>query len=335
MTQIGAGIIGLGVGEQHIAGYRQPPTCDVVSLCDLSETRLKCVASRHPQCRQTTCWQDLLQDPQVHVVSIASYDDVHGPQTVAALEAGKHTFVEKPLCRSAAELAAIRTALASRTDLHLASNLVLRSAPVYRRLRSAILQDELGEIYAMDGEYLYGRLEKITAGWRSGVAGYSVMQGGGIHLADLMLWLTGQRPSAVRAIGNRICTRAAAFRENDYVTATFQFASGMIARITANFGCVHPHQHVLRVFGTKATFLLDDQGPRLITSRQSSVSPQRLDEATLPSSKAALIPKFLSSIIGGSDREQQAQQEFDTITVCLAADRSLREETTIGITYDE
>src|SRR5437879_8574199 len=111
------------------------------------------------------------------------------------------------------------------------------------------------------------------------------MQGGGVHLVDLMLWLTGQRPRSVTAVGNRICTEGTAFHYHDYVSATFTFASGLVGRITANFGCVHRHQHVLRVFGTKGTFIYDDMGPRLYNSRDLAVPATNVDIAAAPASQ--------------------------------------------------
>ena len=50
-----------------------------------------------------------------------------------------------------------------------------------------------GRIYAFEGDYLYGRMFKITNGWRRNIPDYSVMTGGGIHLIDLFLWLTGEK----------------------------------------------------------------------------------------------------------------------------------------------
>jgi len=200
-------------------------------------------------------------------------------------------------------------------------NLVLRGAPLYQWLRQAIAAGELGEIYAIDGDYLYGRLHKITDGWRSQVADYSVMQGGGVHLVDLMLWLTGQRPVSATAAGNRIATSGTAFRGLDFMAATFQFDSGLVGRVTANFGCVHPHQHVLRVFGTRATFLHDDRGARLHSSRDPLAAVRSIDLAALPPSKGVLIPDFVASILDGASAGA-AQQEFDLISVCLAADRA-------------
>jgi len=333
MNTLGAGIIGLGIGEQHIAGYRRPPACDVAVLCDFSEEKLRCVAKKYPKCRRTTRWEELLDDDHVNVVSIASFDDAHFEQTVASLKAGMHCFVEKPLCRSIDELLTIKETIRDSGDLQLASNLVLRAAPVYRWLRAAIQNDELGEVYAFDGDYLFGRIHKITGSWRKDIDNYSVMQGGAIHLIDLMLWLTDQKPETVTTQGNRVCTRGTEFRQHDFVSATYSFESGLIGRITANFGCVHPHQHVVRVFGTKATFLYDDQGPRLQNSRDPAKPARHLDLPTLPTNKSDLIPDFIDGIINATDRDVGIQKEFDTISVCLAADEALDKNEAKGITY--
>ena len=112
-----AGIIGLGVGEGHIGGYERDPRCRVVALCDIDEQRLAAVGARHPGRRLATDPRSILDDPEIDVVSIASYDDVHHAQVLAALAAGKHVFVEKPLCVHDQEFAEICDALRRAPEL--------------------------------------------------------------------------------------------------------------------------------------------------------------------------------------------------------------------------
>ncbi len=64
----------------------------------------------------------------------------------------------------------------------------------------------------MEGDYDYGRLWKITEGWRGDLESYSVTLGGTVHLVDLLLWLTGDRAVRVSATGNRIVTEGTKFR---------------------------------------------------------------------------------------------------------------------------
>jgi predicted dehydrogenase len=317
---IQAAVVGMGVGEQHARAIARSSHARIAWLYDLETPRAERVAQELGQGKVATDYQILVDDPQVDVILVASYDDQHAAQVLAAFAAGKHVFCEKPLCRSHDELVRIEKARGSR---HLQCNLILRAAPLYRWLRDAIAAGELGEIYAFDGDYLYGRLHKITEGWRGEVEDYSVIQGGGVHLIDLMMWVLGEHPVRVSAVGNRIVTRDTAFRYHDFVAATYELPSGVIGRITANFGSVHKHQHVVRVFGTKATFIHDDTGARLYTQRDPGGPAQILDLAPVAATKGDLIPHFLDDLVAGRDPAPAARHEYAVISACLAADRAL------------
>lgn len=315
------GVVGLGVGEQHARAFHAHPACRLKSLYDLDVERAMQLAAKLG-CAIAPDFQSMLD--QIDIVVIASFDDAHYDQVMAALSAEKHVFVEKPVCRTTDELRAIKRVWKSAAGrLKLRSNLILRAAPLYLWLKDQIAANELGQLYAFDGDYLYGRLHKITEGWRGTVSDYSVMEGGGIHLADLMLWLTGERPATVTATGNRVCTQNTAFIYNDFSAATFEFPSGMIGRVTANYGCVHRHHHVMRIFGTAATFICDDQGPRWHKSRDPAVAEDRIQQAPLPANKGDLIPDFVAAILGNTNDEAETQSYFDGISVCIAADRAV------------
>lgn len=317
-------VIGLGVGEQHARAYAQLPGCSLKWVHDHDGQRAERVIRETGQGRAAASLEQILADPDTDVVSIASYDGDHAAQVIACLQAGKHVFCEKPLCRTAEELAAIERAWRG-SGRALATNLVLRAAPLYRWLRAQIARGELGEIYAVDGDYLYGRLSKITDGWRSEDPAYSVMLGGGIHLVDLMLLVVGERPRAVTAAGSSLVTRHTRFRHHDFLAATYTFPGGAIGRITANFGCVHRHHHVLRVFGTRATFLYDDRGPRWHSSRDPELSAVPVEHAALPASKGDLIPEFVAQIRAGAPVPETTEHELAVVAACIGADRAAAE----------
>jgi predicted dehydrogenase len=338
--QLGVAVIGLGIGEQHARMYATLPSCKVKLLVDLDSSRAESLAGAFPGSAVASDLGEAIVRDDIDVVSIASFDDAHFEQVMRALSAGKHVFVEKPLCRTPGELMQVRAALNANPSLHLASNLVLRGAELYRWLRDEIASGAFGDIYAFDGDYLYGRLHKITEGWRGDTENYSVMLGGGIHMIDLMLWLTGQRPLSVQAVGNRLCTRDTGFQYDDFTAATMTFASGMIGRITANFGCVHRHQHVVRIFGTRQTFILDDAGPRLMVSRDPvrpdlAVAPvQRIELATKPAHKGALIPTFIDGIVlQKSPRTADLDATLDAIAVAVACDEAVSSSSPVQIKY--
>lgn len=325
--------MGLGVGEQHAKGYARLANCELRMLYDLDANKAQLVA-RELGAVAAENFEQILDDPRIDVVSIASFDDAHSDQVLAGLSVGKHLFVEKPLCNTLEELRAIKRAWRKHEGrVKMSSNLVLRAAPVYIWLKEEIEAGEFGEIYAFDGDYLGGRLWKITNGWRRDAKNYSAMKGGGVHLIDLMVWLTGQRPSGVFTRGNGICTRDTEFRGNDFMASTFQFASGLVGRITANLGCVHKHHHVVRIFGTKATFVYDDSGPRIYSScnPDAEATPIALD--TLPRNKADLLPSFVDAVLEDRDLEVHTQQIFDVVSICAACDGALKLNSQVEIEY--
>lgn len=331
--ELTVGVAGLGVGEQHAITFSKDPRCRLAWLCDISQEKIDDVSHRVTASRTTTSLNDLIADEGLRAVSLATLDHQHYAQVLSALEQGKHVFVEKPLCRTSAEVTALHSAWLAAGKPHLASNLVLRAAELYTWLKRSIAAGEFGEIYAFDGDYLYGRVHKITEGWRRDVPDYSVMEGGGVHLIDLMVMLLGERPDSAETVGTNRATRDTAFPYDDFMTTTFRFASGIVGRITANFACVHPHHHVIRIFGTKATFLYDDQGPRLFTSRAEDTPAEKLDLAPLPDHKGVLIPDFVSAIASGRDATDTALREFNLIKICAAADQSHAEDRRIEIEY--
>ena len=212
-------IIGAGwMAAYHVAGFRAGGA-EVVAIVDKVPAAATAASQKYGVDKTFAEPKELFAAiKDLDAVSIITPNVFHHPLVMEALAAGKHVFCEKPLCRTLDEMRAI---VRARGDRHLGCNLILRAAPLYRWLRAAIRDGELGEIYAVDGDYLYGRLAKITDGWRGAVDDYSVFQGGGVHLLDLMMWLLGERPARVAAVGNRIVTRDTGFRYPDFVAATY------------------------------------------------------------------------------------------------------------------
>lgn len=338
-SSIGVAVVGLGVGEQHALAYARDERCVLRWLYDLSPDKAKEVYARVAEIgavgQIATSFDAILSDPDTSLVSLATYDDQHCDEVLKAFAANKHVFVEKPLCRTMDELHHVVQAWRDGGRPHLASNLVLRVAPLYVWLSEQVRSGALGEIYAIDAEYFYGRLPKITEGWRKDVKDYSVMEGGGIHMIDVMMSLAGQRPASVWTAGNNVATQGTDFGYDDFQVATFKFPSGLIGRVAANFACVHRHHHIVRVFGTKATFIYDDMGPRLHSTRDEDAQAQPIDLSPLPSGKGVLIPGFIDAIARSADPTAQAQREFDLVSVCAHSDLSHANGREIEIRYLE
>ena len=333
MKRLRAGVIGLGVGEQHIRGYESHPACEVVAICDFDEAKLAEVGERHPHLRRAKEADEILEDPEIDLVSIATWDNYHHDQAVQAIENGKHLFIEKPVCLSEGEAEHLREMLRGHPGLRLSSNLILRLCPRFQWLRERIASGALGRIFYVEGDYDYGRLHKITHGWRGRLPFYSVVYGGAIHVVDLLLWLTGDRVLEVSAYGNRIASEASAFRNFDLVVSLLRFESGMVGKVTANFGCVHPHYHALEIYGTEGTFLNGRERGVLFEKGETGPVESSLELPYPGVAKGDLLRSFVESIVNGGEPAVTAEDVFASMSVCFAIERSVHEGRPVAVRY--
>lgn len=331
MRRLRAGIIGLGVGEAHAEGYLRDPQCTVAAVCDYEDEKLARAKEKFPGVKVTKQADEILENPHIDVVSIASYDSDHFAQVVKGLNHGKHLFVEKPVCQFEAQLIQIREMLRSRPHLQFSSNLILRKSPRFQKLKEMMDAGRLGRPFYIEGDYNYGRLQKITEGWRGKLDFYSVTQGGGVHVIDLLLWLTGDRVEEVSTYGNAICSEGTGFNSKDMVVSLLKFRSGMVGKVASNFGCVFPHFHRLLIYGTSATFENSFENGLLYESREPGVKPAIIDAPYPGMPKWALLQGFVDAILQGGPCEVTKEHIFDTMSVCFAIEKSLQESRPVKV----
>ena len=342
------GIIGLGVGESHIQGYLSHPSCNIVSLCDSDHSTLDKAKKKYPNYKFSEEANDLLCDPSIDIISIASYDNFHYEQIIKGIENDKHLFVEKPICYFEKEAKHIYEMLKAKPELKFSSNLILRKYERFFDLREKIISNEFGELSFISGGYNYGRLKKITQGWRSKMDFYSGVISGGIHIIDLMLWLTNDKIIEVFSYGNNIQSKASNFKFNDMIAATMKFSSGMIGSLNVNLGCVHPHFHPFEVYGTKATFINDFNYAKFYNARDNkNINENRLLNPDIPKyngltklstsysvlNKGMHLNDFINSILSGESPSVSSQQIFDALSICFAIEKSINQSTAVQVNY--
>ena len=308
------GVIGLGVGEKHAEGYEATGRARVTAVCDLDPKAL--ARPRWTGVQRYSDAFELIADDEVDVVSIASYDSHHFDQVVAAYQAEKHVFVEKPLCTASEEAGRLHALRAANPGLRMSSNLPLRLSPRFVDLKARIDAGELGRLYLSELDYDYGRLWKITEGWRGREPAYSPMLGGGVHMVDLLLWLTGGRVRRVSAVaGNRI---AGGLDFDDLVVALMEMEDGSVAKVGANFGCVHPHFHAVKLYGTEGTFINGLPDATLWTGDRRDPQPTRLNTPYPGVHKGGLIHSFVGAILDGTPAVVTEDEIFATLDVLFA-----------------
>ena len=330
---LNAAVIGLGVGEQHIYGYQKHKKCIVKKICDFDNKKLIEVHSRNPHCLATKNPDDILEDPEIDVVSIASFDNFHHDQVIKALDNNKHVFVEKPLCLNRKEYESIAFKLSEKRHLRLSSNLILRKTERFIKLRNKIKSGELGKPYLFESNYNYGRIHKIYKGWRGEIPFYSVMHGGGIHLIDLLLWLSNKKIHSVKAIGTNIATKHSNFKFHDCIAAQLEFDGGAIGQVVSNYPSVVPHGHKLAIYCDNGTFYHGPLGSSYFYSRDPKQTPEMNNENYPGVRKGDMIFSFVECIINNTKPEVSENDVFNAMNVSLAIEESLHKKETVKISY--
>ena len=270
MRPLKIGVVGLGVGEQHVIGYKAIPGCEVVAVCDIDADKLATVAERRDIAERYTDARKVTEHPAIDAVSICSYDDAHAQQVISALRAGKHVMVEKPLTLYRKDAEQI---LRAQQDTGLlTSNLILRHSPRFREVRRMIKAGEFGDVFYLEGDYIHQILWKLTEGWRGRMDFYCVTYGGGIHLIDLMRWLLGQEVTEVTGMGADRLTAGSRYRYPDTIVNLLRFAGGTLAKTLTTLGPCRPQIHALSVYGTRATFVNDTPDAKLFCGDQSTTN---------------------------------------------------------------
>lgn len=186
------GVIGCGAGLFHLEGYAVEPRARVVALAGLDTDRCESLAKRFEIPRIYRDYQDLLAQDDIDAVSIAVPNSLHAPVAIAALEAGKHVLIEKPLARHTDE-AEQMVAAAKRTGRILAVSFQRRTRHDVQILKDEVAAGRLGNIYYAKAFWM--RRQGIP-GWGSWFTSKEMAGGGplidlGVHVVDMALYVMG------------------------------------------------------------------------------------------------------------------------------------------------
>ncbi len=219
---------------------------DLRWLCDLSPDLLAEGAKAYPNARTTSDFQEMLSDPELDAVVIATPVITHYELARRALEAGKHVFVEKPQGQSSAEAEEL-LALAGERGLVLMPGYLLLYHPALLELKQAVDSGELGDLL-----YLYGNRQNLGQIRRDENALWSL----GSHDLSMILHLVGEEPVEAWARGESFLRSGI----EDVVFCYLRFASGIVAHMHVSW--LDPHKmRKLTVVGRDKMAVFDDMEP--------------------------------------------------------------------------
>lgn len=195
------GVIGGGsISEFHINPYISNKDSELMALCDSNEQRLALAGEKYGVTNLYNNYIDLLQNKDVDAVSICTWNNTHAEMAIAALEAGKHVLVEKPLSLTVEEALAVEEAV-KKSGKRLQVGFVRRHGSNTKLLKQFIDQGELGEIYYAKATCT--RRLGNPGGWFSdrSKSGGGPLLDLGVHMIDICWYLMG-KPRPVSVSGN-------------------------------------------------------------------------------------------------------------------------------------
>ena len=171
-------VIGLGYwGPNLVRNLHDVPGAEPVWVCDLRTDALETMQRRYPALRTTTEYTDVLADDSVDAVLIATPVSTHFPLAMAALQAGKHVFVEKPLAASSEEGERLIAEAQARGLVLMPGHTFLYSPPVLA-IKELIDTGELGEIYFISTSRVNLGLHQsdVSVAWDLGPHDFSILR---------------------------------------------------------------------------------------------------------------------------------------------------------------
>ena len=241
---IRVGVVGLGYWGPNLArNLAAIPGCELAWLCDASEQARAEQALRFPGARTSAEIDELLADPQLDAVVLATPVPTHAQLAAAVAGAGKHCFVEKPLATNVTDAQRAIDAADAAGKILMVGHL-LEYHPAVARLKALIDDEELGSLF-----YVYGNrlnLGKLRAD-------ENALWSLGAHDVSVALHLIGEEPEECSAHG------ACYVRENvqDVVFCYLRFPSGVVAHLHLSW--LDPHkERRLTVVGSRRMATFDD-----------------------------------------------------------------------------
>jgi predicted dehydrogenase len=319
-------VVGLGYwGPNLIRNISEHPDAEAVMACDLRPQALEAIKRRHPSIETTSSYDEVLSHSDVDAVVVATPVSKHYPMAAAALCAGKHVFVEKPLAGSSREAANL-IEIADRLGLVLMPGHTFLYSPPVMLIRDLIASGELGEIYFVSTSRVNLGLHQsdVSVAWDLGPHDFSILR----------YWLD-ETPSHVTALSRGCIMPSIA----DVAFINLEYGSGTVAHVELSWLAPSKLRRTT-VVGSQKMVTYDDTstepvrvfdsgallpnpetfGEYKLTYRTGDIVSPRLDAAE-PLYRE--IGDFCESITTGREPRSSAGLGLEVVQMIEAVDASL------------
>ena len=233
------GVIGCGAIAEHlhVPNYAGCGEAELVSFCDVKKGVAASLAAEYaPGAKVYTDYRRMLRDGVVEAVSVCLPNVLHGPVSIAAMKAGCHVFVEKPMAVRLGE-AKRMLAAAEKAGVLLMVDLCQRRFPVNRKAKEVLASGIMGKVLYASAMFGHAGPEhwSPTGKWffRSAAAKFGAMADLGVHKADQLRYLTGLE--VVSVVGFHGCLEKKRSDVDDNFAASLVFDNGALGTLGASW----------------------------------------------------------------------------------------------------
>jgi predicted dehydrogenase len=229
MDKVGIALIGCGTwGRVHARAYAASPLARLVAVCDQDAGRAAAFAAEFGFSRHETDWRLALACPDVQAVGIATPDFAHGEIALAAIQAGKHVLVEKPLATTVAECEEIVAAQAAQ-GVKLMVDFHNRWSLPFVNLRHAMATGQMGALLMMNLRLNDTRF--VPTRMLSWAAKSSPLHFLGSHLVDLIRFLSAAEIQRVYAVSRSVVLKGLGIDTPDFFQSILELSTGGTAMV--------------------------------------------------------------------------------------------------------
>ncbi len=325
MQGLKVGVIGTGqMGMQHARIYQKLPLVELAAICEWDDARRK-EAEGALSCKSYKNFQELLNDESIEAVSIVLPDNMHRGAVEAAVKAGKHILLEKPLAKELADGKAMYELL-KNYDKVFTVGFLLRFDPRFAAVKKALDEGELGEII-----HLYARRNSPIIGPRRYIGASDLSMHVMIHDIDYINWYMGGPPLKVFAKGRSVLLKEHGMKDVIYALATYE--NGAVACMEACWVLPENSPTIIddqmELVGTKGAAYIDscDKGVRLVSGRVLYPDSRHWYDVNgeTAGDLSEQLMAFINNILNGTKSIITPKQALDSLRVVDAIERSMAE----------
>jgi predicted dehydrogenase len=297
----------------------------IKSCFSRSKDKREAFASKYG-CKAASSYEEILEDNSIEAIINTTPNSVHRETTVAAAQAGKHTFLDKPIANTIGDARAL-TEACRKAKVVLALGYQRRRESHFRFIKERIREGSFGKLVNAEANISRDRLGKIDlSSWRYTAEGMpgGVMLQIGIHYTDVLEFLMGP----ITAVSGRFVRLVLPGDNPDVASLVLEHENGALSTLNASYASASEY-YLMNIYGKEASAYYDlHQGLRLLKRGGSAAAP-------VPCAKndpiVEELEEFAAAVRGDGQPEMDGEKSTASLAVLLAGIRSAKEGRRVAV----